>query len=131
MTRKLLVLFVGVMFTMSAIGLDMGSHWTPLQTHYFNQYVSSIAYSGKGTYSLLFVHYPDGWRMALNKDVVSASRTRDPVRIGLFALSDEARRTRANALEWKFFPELDNATATQWLRQAIYDDKGPWDFIRG
>lgn len=115
---------------MSGIGLDMGLHWTPLQTHYFSAYVSSIANSGKGRYSLLFVRYPDGWRMAQNKDVVSAAVSRDPARTGLFALSDEARRTGGNALEWRFFPELENVTAAQWLRQGIYDNRGAWDFVR-
>jgi len=128
--RKLLVLFFGVILSMFGIGLDMGLHWTPLQTHYFTAYISSIAYSGKGSYSLLFVRYPDGWRMAQNKDVVHAPVGRDPARTGLFSLSDESRRTGGNALEWRFFPELENATAGQWLRQGIYDNKGPWDFVR-
>src|SRR5689334_20699147 len=117
------------MLSMLGIVLDMGLHWTPLQTHYFSSYVSSIAHSGKESYSLLFVRYPSGWRMAQNKDVVSAAASRDPVRTGLFALSDEARRSGGNALEWRFFPELDNATAAQWLRQGIYDSRGPWHFV--
>jgi len=130
MGRKLLVLFCGVILSMFGIGLDMGLHWTPLQTHYFSAYVSSISYSGKGRYSLLFVQYPGGWRMAQNKDVVSAIVSRDPARTGLFALSDDARRTGGNALEWRFFPELENKTAAEWLRQRIYDNRGPWDFVR-
>jgi len=129
--RKLLVLFCGVMLSMLGIGLDMGLHWTPLQTHYFSAYVSSVMFGGKGSYSLLFVRYPDGWRMALNKDVVRAAQSRDQARTGLFALSDEARRVGGNALEWRFFPELGNATAAQCLRQGIYDGKGPWKFVRG
>ena len=130
MGRKLLVLFCGVILSMVGIGLDMGLHWTPLQAHYFSAYASSFAYSGKGSYSLLFVRYADGWRMAQNKDVVSAAASRDPARTGLFALSDEARRSGGNALEWRFLPELDNATAAQWLRQGIYDNRGPWHFVR-
>lgn len=130
MGRKLLVVICGVMLCMFGIALDMGLRWTPLQTHYFGQYISSIADGGKGSYSLLFVHYPDGWRMALNEDVVNASRSRDPARIGIFALSDQARRAGADALEWKFMPELDNAAAAQRFRQGIYDDKSPWEFMR-
>src|SRR5260370_13822484 len=115
---------------MFGLGLDMGLHWTPLQTHYFIAYLSSIAYSGKGSYSILFVRYPDGWRMALNKDVARAAVSRDPARTGLFSLSDQARLAGGNALEWRFFPDLENATAAQWLRQGIYDNRGPWDFVR-
>ncbi len=131
MGRKLLVVFCGVMLSMFGIGLDMGLHWTPLQTHYFSAYVSSIAYSGKASYSLLFVRYPDGWRMVQNKDVVSATVGRDQAQTGLFALSDQARLAGGTALEWRFFPELENAAAAQWLRQGIYDNKGPWEFVRG
>jgi len=130
MGRKLLVLVFGVVFSMFGILLYMALRWTPLQNHYFHAYVSSTVYNGKGSYSLLFVRYPNGWRMAVNNDVVNASRGRDAVRVGIFALSDQARRAGADAVQWKFFPELDNATAAQWFRQGIYDDKSPWKFIR-
>jgi hypothetical protein len=131
MGRKLLVIFCGVMLTLFGIGLDTALHWTPLQAHYFIAYVASVADTGKGSYSLLFVRYPDGWRMASNKDVVSSAVSRDPARAGLFALSDQARGAGADALQWRFLPEEENATAAQWLRQGIYDNKGPWAFVRG
>jgi hypothetical protein len=130
MGSKLLAFLFGVIVTMLVTTVHMGLRWTPLQAHYFHQYISSVAYNGKGAYSLLFVRYPDGWRMALNKDVVSTALIRDPARLGLFALSDQARRAGANGLEWRFFPELEDATAEQWLRQRIYDGKSPWDFVR-
>src|SRR5690348_14103570 len=130
MGRKLVVLLVGVLSSMFGILLYTGSRWTPLQNHYFHAYLASSGSSGKGSYSLLFVRYPSGWRMAVNKDVVNASRTRDPVRAGIFALSDEARRAGADALEWRFFPELDDATAVQWFRERIFDGESPWELIR-
>lgn len=130
MGRKLVVLVFGAVFSTFGILLYMALRCTPLQNHYFHAYVSSIVYNGEGSYSLLFVRYPNGWRMALNNDVVNASRSGDPARTGIFALSDQARQAGADALQWKSFPELDNATAAQWLRQGIYDDKSPWEFIR-
>jgi hypothetical protein len=129
--RKLLVLVCAAILCMFWIGLDMGLRWTPLQTHYLMAYISSIANSGKGSYSLLFIRYPDGWRMALNKDVVRSAVSQQRGPTGLFALSDEARRAGGSALEWRFLPELENATAAQWLRQGIYDDRGAWIFVRG
>lgn len=130
MGRKFLVVLCGVMLSMFWMALDMGLRWTPLQSHYFSAYVSSVALSGKGGYSFLFVRYPGGWRMALNNDVVIGPQIQQRVPTSLFALSDQARRGGANALEWRIFPELDNATAAQWLRQEIYDDKSPWDSVR-
>jgi Type IV secretion-system coupling protein DNA-binding domain len=130
MGRKLIALFFGVLFSMFGILLYMALRWTPLQNHYYHAYLSGFSASGKGGYSLLFAHYPSGWRMAGNKDVVNASRSQDRVRIGIFALSDEARQAGADALEWKFFPELDNATAVQWFRERIYDGESPWELIR-
>jgi len=44
-------------------------------------------------------------------------RGQDPVQVALLALSDKARRVGADALEWRFFPELENATTPHWLRQ--------------
>ena len=118
MGRKLLVLLGAVMLSMFWIGIDMGSRWTPLQAHYFPVYVSSIAHGGKGRYVLLFVKYHNGSRMALNKDVVISRANLQSGQVGLFTLSDEARKTGGTALEWKFLPDLDNATAAEWLRQA-------------
>jgi len=60
MGHKLVVLFCVVILSMFGIGLDAGLHWTPLKAHYFDANVSSIAYSRNGSYSLLFVRYPDG-----------------------------------------------------------------------
>jgi Type IV secretion-system coupling protein DNA-binding domain len=47
----------------------------------------------------------------------------------MFALSDQAQRAGADGLAWRPFFELPNATASQWLRERIYDDKDPWYFI--
>jgi hypothetical protein len=55
MGSKLLTLLFGVILTMLVTAVDMGLRWTPLQTHYFDEYVSSVAYNGKGAYSLRFV----------------------------------------------------------------------------
>lgn len=128
MGRKLLVLFCGVLLSVFGTGLYMALRWTPLQNHYFDAYVSSVD-RGKAGYSLLFIRYPDGWRMALNQDVVIAASSRDQARTGIFVLSDQARRAGGTALEWRYFPELDNATAAQLLRRRIYDNKSPWDFV--
>ncbi len=122
MVRRLLVLFLGVFLSLFWIALDMGLRWTPLQTHYFSAYVSSIAYS--------FVHYPDGWRMALNQVVISGALSHERGPTALFALSDQARRGGANALEWKFYPDLDNSIASEWLGQRIYYGKSPWELVR-
>lgn len=130
MGRKLVVLVFGVVFSTFGILLYMALRCTPLQSHYFHAYVSSVAYHGKGSYSLLYVRYPNGWRMAQNNDVVNAAQSPDSIREGIFALSDQARRAGADALQWKFFPELDNATAAQWFGEGIYDDKSPLEFIR-
>jgi hypothetical protein len=128
--RKLLVLLLGVMFSMFGIVLDMGLRWTALQNHYFDQYLSSVAYSGKADYSLLFVHYPNGWRRAVNRDVVNSWQNLRSVRLDTFALSDQARRAGADALEWKDLPEVRNVTAAQWFREEIYDNEGPVEFMR-
>lgn len=130
MGRKLLVLLLGVMFSMFGIVLDMGLRWTALQNHYFDQYLSSVAYSGKADYSLLFVHYPNGWRRAVNSDVVNSWQNLRSVRLDTFALSDQARRAGADALEWKDLPEVRNATAAQWFREEVYDNEGPVEFMR-
>ena len=114
MGRKLLVLLLGVMISMFGIHLYGALRWTPLQNRYFDQYLSSVAYSGKGGYSLLYVRYPNGWRRAVNSDVVNARQNPQSARLGTFALSDQARRAGADALEWKYLPEVENATAAQW-----------------
>ncbi|MGH9734212.1 MAG: type IV secretion system DNA-binding domain-containing protein [Candidatus Acidiferrales bacterium] len=106
----------------------MTSRWTPLQNHYFGAYFSSSGNSGSGSYPLLFVHYPDGWHMAANRDVVIATPAQN--RAGIFALSNQAQREGADALQWRPFFDLPNATAAQWLRQRVYDGKSPWYFIR-
>src|SRR5487761_27440 len=118
------------MFSMFGIVLDMGLRWTALQNHYFDQYLSSVAYSGKADYSLLFVHYPNGWRRAVNSDVVNSWQNLRSVRLDTFALSDQARRAGADALEWKDLREVRNATAAQWFREEIYDNEGPVEFMR-
>jgi hypothetical protein len=128
--RKLLVLLGAVMLSMFWIGIDMGSRWTPLQAHYFPAYVSSVAYNGKDRYVLLCVRYRNGSRMALSRDVVISRPNLQPGQLGIFALSDEARKAGATALEWKFWPDLDNATAAESLRQGIYDGKTPWQLTR-
>ena len=130
MGRKLLVLLFGVMISMFGIYLYRALRWTPLQHRYFDQYLSSVAYSGKGGYSLLYVRYPNGWRRAVNSDVVNARQNPQSARLGTFALSDQARRAGADALEWKYLPEVENATAAQWFREEIYDNEGPLEFIR-
>lgn len=91
MSCKLLVVLCGVMLSMFWMALDMGLRWTPLQSHYFPSYVSSAEFGGKGGYSFLFVRYPDGWRMALNKDVVIRHEIQQRAPAGLFGLSNETR----------------------------------------
>jgi hypothetical protein len=115
---------------MIVMAVDMGRYWTPLQSHYFPAYLSSSRSAGKGRYRFLYVVYPEGWRMALNQDIVQGAMSNGPGPTSLFALSDQARRAGANAIEWRFFPDLDNATAYEWLRQGIYDDKNPWELVR-
>ena len=116
------------MLAMIGIALDMGFYWTPLQSHYFSAYLSSSRLTGKDAYQFLFVLYPEGWRMALNQDVVHGAVSDGHER--LFMLSERARRAGAKAIEWKFYPELDNATAYEWLRQGIYNGKTPWDLVQ-
>jgi hypothetical protein len=116
--RKFLIVLSGVMLFMFWMALDMGLRWTPLQSHYFPAYISSVGLGGKGGYSFLFVRYPNGWRMALNEDVVIRPKIQQGVPTGLFGLSDHARRAGADALAWRFLPELDSATAVQWLREG-------------
>jgi len=128
--RKLLVLLLGVMFSMFGIFLYMDLDWTALQSHYFDQYLSSVAYGGKGEYLLLFVHYPNGWRRAVNGDVMNSWQNLRAVRLDTFALSDQARRAGADALEWKYLPEMENAAAAQWFREEIYAGEGPVEFMR-
>lgn len=129
MGRKLLVLLLGALFSLFGTFLYMTLRWTPLQNHYFGAYFSSTESSGKGSYSLLFIHYPDGWQMARSGDVVIATPGRGRARTGIFALSDQAERSGADALQWRPFFDLQNAMAAQWLRQRIYDDRGPWYFV--
>jgi hypothetical protein len=127
--RKLVVLLIGVLLSLLGMFLYMTLRWTPLENHYSNAYFWSTQESGRGRYSLLFIHYPNGWQMARNRDVVIATQGREPARLGIFSLSDQARQAGADTLEWKFFPDLDNATAAKWLRERIFDDKSPWELI--
>jgi DNA polymerase III delta prime subunit len=129
MGRKLVVLFFGVLFSLFGTFLYMYLRWTPLQNHYFNAYFWSAEDNGKGSYPLLFIHYPSGWQMARSQDVVVATPGHDRAQTGMFALSDQAERAGADALQWRPFFELPNATASQWLRERIYEDKEPWHFI--
>lgn len=130
MGRKLLVLLLGALFSLFGTLLYMTLRWTPLQNHYFGAYFSSTENRGDGSYSLLFIHYPDGWQMARSRDVVIAAPGRERARTGIFALSDQAERAGADALHWRPFFDLQNATVAQWLRQRVYDDKSPWYFLR-
>lgn len=129
MGRRPVVLFFGVLFSLFGTFLYMYLRWTPLQNHYFYAYFWSSQDSGKGSYLLLFVHYPNGWQMARSRDVVIATPGRDRAQTGMFVLSDQAQRASADALQWRPFFELPNATASQWLRERIYEDKYPWYFI--
>lgn len=130
MGRKLLALLIGAFLSLLGTFLYMTLRWTPLQNHYFGAYFSSTANSGNGSYSLLFVHYPDGWHMAANRDVVIAVPGQNRAQAGIFALSDQAQRDGADALQWRPFFDLPNATTAQWLRERIYDGKDPWYFIQ-
>lgn len=129
MGRKLVVLFFAVLFSLFGTFFYMYLRWTPLQNHYFYAYFWSVQDSGKGSYPLLFIHYTSGWQMARSQDVVVATPGRDRAQTGMFALSDQAEQAGADALQWRPFFELSNATASQWLRERIYDGKEPWHFI--
>lgn len=128
MGRKLVALFFGVLFSLFGTFLYMYLRWTPLQNHYFYSYFWSAEDAGKGSYLFLFAHYPNGWQMARSEDVVVATPVRDRAQTGMFALSDQAQRAGADALQWRPFFELSNATASEWLRERIYDGKDPWHF---
>jgi len=130
MGRKLLVFLIAALFSLFGTFLYLTLRWTPLQNHYLGAYFSSIENTGNGSYSLLFIHYPDGWQMARNQDVVIAAPGRERARMGIFALSNQAQRAGADALQWRPFFDLQNATAAQWLRERIYSGKSPWYFIR-
>jgi len=128
--RKFAALFIGVILSMLGIGINMGLNWTPLQCHYFSAYVSSSGLTGKGNYLLLAALYPSGWRIASNQDVVRAPALTNGRSPQLpFALSNQARLAGAKTLAWRPYPQLDNATAYEWLRDGIYENRTPWEMV--
>ena len=131
MGRKFAVLLLGVMLTMMVIAINMGLNWTPLQAHYFPAYVSSSGLMGKQNYVLLAALYPNGWRIVSNQDVVRSTTLSDGrgPKLG-FALSNQARLAGAKSLEWRYYAQLDNATAYGWLRDGIYENQTPWEMVR-
>jgi hypothetical protein len=129
MARKVVVLLFGVLFAIFGTILYMSLRWTPLQNHYFNAYVWSTHDRGAQSYSLLFIHYPNGWQMARSREVIIAPPGPGRANRDLFALSEQAQRDGSDALEWRRFFELPNATASQLLRDRIYDGNNPWYFI--
>jgi len=109
----------------------MGLRWTALQRYYFPTYFSSYTSAREGRYTFLYVLDSNGWRIALDPDVVRAGPTPASQQFGLpFALSERARRLGAKRLEWRVYPQLESATALGWLRQPIYQGKTPFDLIR-
>lgn len=109
----------------------MGVRWTALQRYYYPAYFSSSAAAGNGRYTFLYVLDPNGWRLALDQDVVRSGATATVQQSGLpFALSARARELGAKRLEWRVYSDLSSATANTWLRQSIYRDRSPVDFIR-
>lgn len=108
----------------------MGLRWTALQRYYFPAYFSSSASAGVGRYTFLYILDPNGWRLALDQDVIRPGPGANQQQAGLpFALSDSARRLGAKRLEWRVFAQLENTTAHRWLSQSIYRGKTPIGLI--
>jgi hypothetical protein len=124
------VFLVGLILSMLGFGINMGLNWTPLQCHYFPAYVSSSGLTGKGNYLLLAALYPNGWRIASNQDVVRATFSNGQAPRFPFALSSQARLAGAKTLAWRNYPQLDNATAYEWLRSQVYENETPWEMAR-
>jgi hypothetical protein len=131
MFRKILILLIGLLGPLFWISLDMGLRWTALQRYYFPAYFSSYTSAREGRYTFLYVLDPNGWRIALDPDVVRAGPIPGSQQSGLpFALSERARRLGAKRLEWRVYPQIESATALGWLRQPIYQGKTPFNLIR-
>jgi hypothetical protein len=129
--RKILILLAGIWIPMIWATLDMTLNWPPLQRYYFSQYFLTAGTSGKGQHFFLYVLDSKGAHRARNEDVVRGSLRGDPSQGGFpFLLSQQAQKRGAWGLAWREFPDLENRTAYEWLRQEIYDGRTPLGLIR-
>jgi len=110
--------------------MDMAANWTPLQRYYFPTYFwMTNGQPGKGVYRFLFVTYPSGSRLASNQDVMEVTPGKRVSPFMPVELSSQARKAGAKTLEWRSFPQLENATAYQWLFRDIYNAESPWELV--
>lgn len=124
-------MLAGIWVPMTWATLDMTFKWPPLQRYYFSQYFLTGGASGKGQHFFLYVLDSKGAHRARNEDVVRGSLRGDPSQGGFpFLISEQAQKHGAWGLAWREFPELENRTAYEWLRQEIYDGQTPLELIR-
>ena len=128
---KIFILLAGIWVPMIWATLDMTLNWPPLERYYFSQYFLTAGASGKGQHFFLYVLDSKGARRARNEDVLRGPLRGDPSQGGFpFLLSEQAQRRGAWGLAWREFPDLENRTAYEWLRQEIYDGQTPLELIR-
>jgi len=131
MLKRVLILFAGFAVPMVWITLDQALVWTPLQRYYFSEYFLTGGSSGKGQHIFLYLVDSKGAHRARGDDAVRAVPPFDPTKGGFpFILSQEAQQRGAWALSWREFPELDNHTAYEWMRQDIYNGQTPLQLIQ-
>jgi type IV secretory pathway TraG/TraD family ATPase VirD4 len=111
--------------------MDMAANWTPLQRYYFPTYFwMTSGQPGKGAYRFLFAVCPGGARLASNQDVIRGMTPGKGQTLFIpFTLTSQARKAGATTLEWRSFPQLENATAYQWLFRNIYNAESPWELV--
>jgi hypothetical protein len=127
MLRGLLVLLIGLGVTTSWIGFEEAS-WGRLQRFYFQTYLSST-YQNRNC-RLLYVLYPNGWRVACDRDVDRGTTSaRDHEGAFPFVLSKDAVKTGAKRLEWREFSSLSSAAARKYLQSEIYAGQTPLQLI--
>jgi len=129
--RRILILLVGFWVPMIWATLDMAFTWTPLQRYYFSQYFLTGGRSSKEQHLFLYVLDSTGSHRAQSRDVAGKNFREDPSQGGFpFVLSQEAQERGAWGLAWREFPDLDDRTAYEWLRQEIYNGQTPLELIR-
>ena len=123
------LVLISFIATLGIEGFRYKQVWTPLERHYFPDYLGSQIVGvvrDNGWYTLLQVVTRKGSRLALDSDVVLAVTESGE---NSFALTKEALKHGALRLE-SHYGHYNNAEMHAFLGNLIYHNQTPMDFFR-
>ena len=128
MVRTTLALLIGLVITISCIGLEE-ANFQNLQRYYFQTYVASRLYE-KHNYRFLYVLYGNRWQIAHNEDVERQSISVTGSGAGFpFVLSKQALLRGAKRLEWRELVDVNGTAPRKYLQDEIFDGRTPFQLI--